>query len=331
MPTALNSVPYILAGLTILLALFQLVKEWNEYDERKWLRKSVLVVLIVVAGLTFISLHLDEKAKEKEQLKSEGDIRDLKGEVKAAHADQTDNTRVFLDRLGVMSTELSNEKLARTQADLLRARREAKDVKRITTPLGPMSITLEVQVDKERQASGPFKNLREYLVSRKGADKYSQDRQDMVTINHQDLPPDLRDAMTTLHEIEDASVNLYHETSCAVRSIVPSDMALIPWHGMQQPRAAYWTYHPDNGDLTYTRTLTLGIFTRTPEIVSVEDIFESTIRITFSSFQQDDEFPLVRFIFNAAEGTQFWVTSDKFDKTRTYYHGYCYMFKQRKK
>jgi hypothetical protein len=108
MPTLLNSIPYLLAVLTILLGVFTLIKEWNEYKKLKWLRQCVLVVLILVGGLTLVSLRVDQTTKEIEKLKAEQDIHDLKKEVIAAHTAQTDNTKVFLDRLGAMSTEVSN-------------------------------------------------------------------------------------------------------------------------------------------------------------------------------------------------------------------------------
>jgi len=106
----LNSIPYILAGGTILLALFQLSKEWDEYNEHRWLRMGVFTVLIAIAALTFVSLHLDNKARAEEKSKSEGDIRDLKGKVQAANDAQRDNTKLFVDSFGAMSKEVSNLK-----------------------------------------------------------------------------------------------------------------------------------------------------------------------------------------------------------------------------
>jgi hypothetical protein len=130
----LNSVPYFLAGFTILLALFQLRKVWNEYNEHKWLRIGVIAVLIAVASLTFVSLNSDKKEKEEDRSRSEGDIRDLKGEVKAANNAQSENTKLFLGSFDAMSKELADlkaeaktedlqKKLAGVQAELQRTQR----------------------------------------------------------------------------------------------------------------------------------------------------------------------------------------------------------------
>jgi hypothetical protein len=124
----LKAIPYALAGLTILLGLFQLIKEWNEYSH-KWLRRCVLFVLMTVAILTFVSLHLDSKAKERDRITSEGDIRELKTKVQAANDAQANNTALFLKSFSAMSNEVSNlkaevktealqKKLASVQADL---------------------------------------------------------------------------------------------------------------------------------------------------------------------------------------------------------------------
>jgi hypothetical protein len=67
----INSIPYILAGLAILLAFFQLRKEWDDYGKHKWLRRAVLLVLIVVGVLTFVSLHIENEEKRKASAKAE--------------------------------------------------------------------------------------------------------------------------------------------------------------------------------------------------------------------------------------------------------------------
>src|SRR5271157_2581329 len=106
----LNSVPYCLAGLTILIGLFQLKKEWDEYSKHKWLRRFVLAALVTVGALTFVSLHFDDKTKAEERTKSDGDIRELKSKVQAANDAQTDNTKLFLKSFGDMSKEVGNLK-----------------------------------------------------------------------------------------------------------------------------------------------------------------------------------------------------------------------------
>jgi hypothetical protein len=124
-----NAVPYVLAIGTIVLGFLQLVKEWGEYKDKRWLRIAVLVVLMVVSGLTLVGLRLDDQSRQAEKLKSEGDIRDLKGEVEAASKSQKDNTASFLDSVGKMSKEVADLKngiktealrkqLASVQADL---------------------------------------------------------------------------------------------------------------------------------------------------------------------------------------------------------------------
>jgi len=105
-----SAIPYILAAGTIFLSGFQLVKEWDEYETKRWLRISVFVMLIVVGCLTFVSLHLDNKAKAEEKSKAEGDIRDLNGKVQAANDAQRENTKLFVDSFGAMSKEVSNLK-----------------------------------------------------------------------------------------------------------------------------------------------------------------------------------------------------------------------------
>lgn len=109
----LNSIPYILAVATILLGIFQVVKEWDDYDKNPRLQRvriAVLVVLIVVGALSFVSLHLDNKAKEEEKIKSESNIRGLKAEVQTANDAQTNNTALFLNSLGTMSKEVGDLK-----------------------------------------------------------------------------------------------------------------------------------------------------------------------------------------------------------------------------
>src|ERR1700680_1481260 len=94
-----SAIPYILAGGTILLGFFTILKEWDEYKERPWLRRLAIVVLMVVGALTFVSLHIDSQEKKKAQ-----------GEAAAASEAQSKNTKMFLDSLHTMSTEVSDLK-----------------------------------------------------------------------------------------------------------------------------------------------------------------------------------------------------------------------------
>jgi len=137
----LNSVPYILAGATILVAFLQVIKEWDEYDKNPRLQRvriAVLVSLIVIGALTFVSLHLDDTAKAEEKNKAEGDIRDLQGKVQAANDAQRDNTKLFVDSFGAMSKEVSNLKA---------------EVK--TEALQKKLATVEAELQKTQKAMAP--------------------------------------------------------------------------------------------------------------------------------------------------------------------------------
>jgi hypothetical protein len=130
----LNSIPYFLAGATIILGLVQLRKEWDEYGKFKWLRRIALTLLIIVGALTFVSLRFDNVAKADEKAKAENDIRELKAKVQAANDAQRDNTQLFFDKFGGMSkevgdlkaevkTEALQKKLSSVQAELLNTQR----------------------------------------------------------------------------------------------------------------------------------------------------------------------------------------------------------------
>ena len=126
-----SAIPYLLAAGTIALAGFTLIKEWNEY-ENTWLRRSALIVLIVVGALTFVSLYRDnrEKETEKQQATSDrrqaaSDIEGLKGQVKIASDAQERNTAEFLnsfkgmsDRVATLQTEVKTEALQKKLATL---------------------------------------------------------------------------------------------------------------------------------------------------------------------------------------------------------------------
>ena len=143
----LNSIPYILAGATILLGVFQVVKEWDEYDKNprlQRLRIAVLLGLIVIGGLTFVSLHFDNKAKAEERSKSEGNIRELTTKVQAANDAQKDNTKLFLGSFDAMSKEVSNLK-AEVKTEALQ--------KKLTT------VQEELQKTQKAMAPGPKAEL----------------------------------------------------------------------------------------------------------------------------------------------------------------------------
>ena len=108
----LNSVPYVLAGATVFVGIFQLIKEWDEYDKLRfpWLRKAVLAALVLIGVLTFVSLRIDSKSRADEKNKSEGDIRDLKAKAQTANDAQKENTKLFVDSFAAMSKEVSNLK-----------------------------------------------------------------------------------------------------------------------------------------------------------------------------------------------------------------------------
>jgi hypothetical protein len=124
-----DAVPYILAVATIVLGFLQIIKEWEDYEKKRRLRITILVVLIIVGALTLVSLRLDESTRLAEKVKAEGDVRDLKGKVEEASKSQKDNTGMFLESLGKMSkevedlkgevkTEALQKKLASVQTDL---------------------------------------------------------------------------------------------------------------------------------------------------------------------------------------------------------------------
>lgn len=118
-----SAIPYFLAAGTILLGLITIIKEWNEYKERPWLRRLAIVVLMIVGALTFVSLHIDSQDKHN-----------ARAEATAASEAQSKNTKMFLDSLHTMSTEVSDlktqiktedlqKKLESVQADLVKTQK----------------------------------------------------------------------------------------------------------------------------------------------------------------------------------------------------------------
>jgi hypothetical protein len=120
--------PYVLAAGAIALGAFEIIKDWKDY-EGKWLRMSVAGVFIVVAVVSIASLHHDNTEKANAAKKADADMRALQGKVDTANQAQTNNTKLFLDSLHVMSDEVSQlktevktealqKKLASVQAEL---------------------------------------------------------------------------------------------------------------------------------------------------------------------------------------------------------------------
>jgi uncharacterized alpha-E superfamily protein len=128
---------YILILCTVALALFSLYKDWNNYKHPR-ARKAVGVILLMVGTLSIIKQSRDSRDAQMTRTKATADINTLKsevaglqGEVKAANAAQTQNTKVFLETLNRLSdkvrelqtkaeTEDLRKQLASVQNDLKR-------------------------------------------------------------------------------------------------------------------------------------------------------------------------------------------------------------------
>jgi hypothetical protein len=98
----LASVPYLLAVGSILLGLFEIIKDREDYEKAR-LNKPVAIIFVVVGVLQIISL-LRDASDRKEAGKN---ISDLKGQVTAANKAQTDNTALYIESFGKMSTKLT--------------------------------------------------------------------------------------------------------------------------------------------------------------------------------------------------------------------------------
>lgn len=205
-----------------------------------------------------------------------------------------------------------------TKRELAAERAHAQEIRRLLQPLGAMSVSLKFQVDKQRQTSGPLKDFRNFLASRNPK---------VMVINHQDLPPELRnELMKVIENIEQTWVDLFRKVSCDPIPALPyADMQLYPYpFGLGESRLAYWTYDYATGDITYTRSLFLHPFTKNAEIASVEDIIGSTIVINSPAFSEPD-LAFESFILNATEGARFIAKSSDMKKDQN--NNYCYSFK----
>lgn len=96
-----GSIPYLLAAGTLLLGIFELAKDKEDYTKRR-LGTPVAVIFIIVALLQFVSLHQDRREKSD----AEKNISDLAGQVKAANQAQSDNTKMYVDSFSKMSSKL---------------------------------------------------------------------------------------------------------------------------------------------------------------------------------------------------------------------------------
>jgi hypothetical protein len=135
MPWLFSAVPYLLAIGTIALGAFEIIKDWNDYEESR-LKIAVASVFIAVAALSLVGLYHDNQEKkaaqievEKAKTKADEDMKALQGKVDAAKESQEDNTRLFVDKFGQMSAQVSDlkadvktealqKKLAAVQAEL---------------------------------------------------------------------------------------------------------------------------------------------------------------------------------------------------------------------
>jgi hypothetical protein len=95
-------VPYLVSIGTILLGLFEIIKDRDDYKKVR-LSRPVAIIFVVVGVLQIVSLRRD--AREKGD--AENNIRDLAGQVKAANKAQSDNTALYLDTFGKMSDKLT--------------------------------------------------------------------------------------------------------------------------------------------------------------------------------------------------------------------------------
>jgi hypothetical protein len=96
-----GSIPYLLAAGTLLLGIFELAKDKEDYSKRR-LGTPVAVIFIIVALLQFVSLYQDRREKAD----AEKNIGDLAGQVEAANQAQSDNTKMYVDSFSKMSSKL---------------------------------------------------------------------------------------------------------------------------------------------------------------------------------------------------------------------------------
>jgi hypothetical protein len=102
---------YFLILGTVLLGLFSLHKDWNNYHP--WVRKAVTLLLLVVGALSAIKNYQDNHDAQIARTTAANDINTLKtelaglqGQAKSANDAQTQNTKVFLDSFNRLSDKL---------------------------------------------------------------------------------------------------------------------------------------------------------------------------------------------------------------------------------
>jgi hypothetical protein len=96
------SVPYLLSLGTILLGLFEIIKDREDYKKAR-LSRPVAIIFVVVGALQIVGLRRDARDRKD----AEKNLSDLAGQVKAANKAQTDNTALYVDSFGKMSDKLS--------------------------------------------------------------------------------------------------------------------------------------------------------------------------------------------------------------------------------
>jgi hypothetical protein len=124
---------YILIVGTVLLGLFSLYKDWQNY-KHPWIRRAVAVVLVIMGAGSTIKQFRDNSAAQNRENNATASINALKSEVAALHGAQAENTKAFLqtlnglsERVREMQTEVKTDqlqkKLANVQADLQRTQK----------------------------------------------------------------------------------------------------------------------------------------------------------------------------------------------------------------
>jgi len=134
------SVPYLLSLGTILLGLFEILKDREDYEKAR-LSRPVAIIFVVVGILQVVSLR--REAMEKKE--AEKNTSELAGQVKAANNAQSDNTAMYLDTFGKMSDKLTALEVE-VKTDALQ--------KKIT------SLQAELQNTQKALAPGPKASLK---------------------------------------------------------------------------------------------------------------------------------------------------------------------------
>jgi hypothetical protein len=111
-----DAAPYILAAGAILLGAFEIIKDWKDYKS-SWLKMAVATVFIIVGAVSIASLYHEGRAKKETELenkqaaqRSEQEMQSLRRETEAANLAQVANTKLFLDSLSKMSSQVSDLK-----------------------------------------------------------------------------------------------------------------------------------------------------------------------------------------------------------------------------